>query len=146
MYLLASFMLREAILSLCLFMNDRTQSGFVLLYSRKLHPIALLMKNSVCPKLLTIIRPSNSASVFAFLPSWWSMAIRRSQKLSSTLQSNTVAFTSFQYPDDEPPYPLGLLRLPNQSSAAQNLSRRHQPQHLLMTDTHRHSQYSQGTK
>ena len=54
-YLLASLIDSLFMRSLKRAIKFRTQSGFVLLYSRRLQPIALLMKNSFVPKLFSMI-------------------------------------------------------------------------------------------
>ena len=68
-YLLPSLMLRLERSFLCAEMNARTQSGFVLLKSRKLQPIALLMKNSFWFRLFLMISSNNTVSVLDLKPS-----------------------------------------------------------------------------
>jgi len=64
-YLLASLMLNFASFDSYFWMNSLTQSGFTLLYSLKIQPIALLMKNSLVPKLLQMIFSKSSVFVFS---------------------------------------------------------------------------------
>ena len=54
--------------------------------------MALLIKSSELPKLFTNIFSSNSVFVRSFLQSWWSIAIRRTQKSSSVDHSNIRSF------------------------------------------------------
>ena len=52
------------------------------------------MKNSFCSRLLQMIFSSSAVSVCCLRSSWWSMATRRSQMLSSMLHANRTVLTS----------------------------------------------------
>ena len=66
-YLLASFIDSLLMRSLERSMKFRAQSRFALLYSRRLQPIALLMKNSSVPKLFSMYSRSPVYGVFKHL-------------------------------------------------------------------------------